>query len=156
MDKVEKNSYRSQLETAGLIAFVPKGNSMWPTLKNAGQSVVLLPKKGRLKPMDIAMYERPDGTIVLHRVVALKEDGYVFCGDSLEPREFVAEESVFAVMHGFYRKHKYVETDSVEFKKESEKLYGNEKKRLKRANRFFLRNKLKNKITEFFYRFKRK
>lgn len=152
---MEGNSYRKILNEAGFVAFVPKGNSMWPTLINGGQSVVLLPKKGRLKAMDVAMYERSDGSVVLHRVVGIKDDGYIFCGDSLVQREFVKEENVFAVMQGFYRKRKYIETDSDEFKKESEKLYRNEEKRIKNANRFFFRIALKNRIADFFSKLKR-
>lgn len=150
------NNYKEKLIETGVIAFVPKGNSMWPTLKNARQSVVLLPKKERLKKWEVAMYERSDGSIVLHRIVDVVNGGYVFCGDSLEPREFVKEDKVFAYMQGFYRGKKYIETDSEKFRKETEKLYKNEKKRLKRAGRFFFRQRVKSKIARAFAKLKRR
>lgn len=151
-----ESKYKEKLIETGIIAFVPKGNSMWPTLKNGKQSVVLLHKKERLKRLDVAMYERSDGTIVLHRIVEVKDNGYVFCGDSLKAKEFIKEDSVFAVMQGFYRKRKYIETDSEKFRKESEKLYENEEKRLKRAKRFFIREDIKIKIASFLSKFKRR
>ena len=153
---MDNNEYREQLNKNGVIAFVPKGNSMWPTLKNAKQSVVLLPKKERLKKMDVAAYERDDGVIVLHRIIGLKDDGYVFCGDSLSQKEYVKEDAVFAVMQGFYRGKKYIETDSEEFKKETEELYKNDKKRIKRANRFFFRYGIRHKFIRLFTLFKRR
>ena len=61
-------NYKTQLEKNGAIAFVPGGNSMWPTLKNRGQSVVIVKKEQKLKPMDVAFYQRVDGAFVLHRV----------------------------------------------------------------------------------------
>ena len=153
---MECNNYKKLLIENGVIGFVPKGNSMWPTLKNAKQSVILLPKKERLKKMDVAAYERVDGTIVLHRIIDVKSDGYVFIGDSLEQKEFVPEDTVFAVMQGFYRGKTYIETDGEKFKKESEKLFKNDKRRVRRAKRFFFRTKIKNKIIKIITLFRRR
>ena len=152
---MEESKYREIIKETGAIACVPKGNSMWPTLKNGKQSVVLVSKNGRLKKFDVAMYERKDGAIVLHRIVDVVDGGYIFCGDSLAAREFIAGDGVFAVMQGFYRGNKYIETESEKFKKESENLYKNEKKRLKRANRFFFRQKVKSKIARILRRIKK-
>ena len=77
-----KTDYKTELEKNGILAFVPGGNSMWPTLKNRGQSVVVLVKKEKLKRYDVALYLRDNGTFVLHRVIEPTEWGYIICGDS--------------------------------------------------------------------------
>ena len=146
---MKASEYKERLNKFGALAFVPKGRSMWPTLKNEKQSVILLPKKERLKVMDIAFYERKCGTLVLHRIVEVKENGYIFCGDSLKDREFIEEDGVFAVVAGFYKGKKYISTDSEKFYKKSVKLYANEKKRLRRADRYFRYLGVKDTVLRF-------
>ena len=47
-DSIIKANYRTELEKNNVIAFVPGGNSMWPMLKNRGQSVIVQPKTQKL------------------------------------------------------------------------------------------------------------
>ena len=145
----ESFDYKTALISHGFLAFVPRGNSMWPTLKNGKQSVVLLPKKERLKRMDVAMYKRDDGSFVLHRVIEVKEDGYVFCGDSMAItlKEFVKEEQVFGVMVGYYKHKRYITTEDNSFIRRGEKLYKHEGFRIFKVRLagflFRVKNKLK-------------
>ena len=152
---MKASDYKQQINKLGVFAFVPKGVSMWPTLKSGRQSIILLPKKERLKVMDIAFYARENDTPVLHRIVEVKEDGYVFCGDSLKEREFVKEDAVFAYMAGFYRGKKYVSAQTEDFYAQSCKLYADEKKRLKRAARYFKYLSFKD-VFKYMFSFRRK
>ncbi len=43
--------YKTELDKNGAIAFVPSGNSMWPILKNKGQSVIVVKKDGSARPV---------------------------------------------------------------------------------------------------------
>ena len=131
------------IKEKGSCSFVPSGNSMWPTLKNRGQSVIIGRKEERLKPFDVALFTREKGNYVLHRIMKVVSDGYVFCGDSQFCCEHVSEDKVFGVMLGFYRKGKYISCDDEDYKKEVQKLFSDEKKRKRRVKRFF-----------FFYRLK--
>ncbi len=140
--------YKTELNKNGVIAFVPGGTSMWPTLKHAKQSVVVLPKTERLKEMDVALYLRKDGTYVLHRVVGILQDGYVFMGDGLDSKEKVLEEQIVGVMAGFYRGKRYIDVLDENYIKEVKKLYSNDKKRIKRVKAFRARK-------AFFYKIKR-
>lgn len=137
MDKRENDDYRSQLLKTGVIAFVPGGNSMWPTLKNRKQSVIVKKKEGKLKKWDVALYRRGSGTNVLHRVIEPTDFGYIICGDSQFVLEKVAEEQVYGVMVGFYRGKKYIDVTDKAYIDEVTRLYSDEKKRKKRVNRFF-------------------
>ena len=137
-----KVDYVSELVKNGVIAFVPKGNSMWPTLKNRKQSVIVKAKTERLRPMDVALYKREGGTNVLHRVIKAVEGGYIMCGDSQFVLEKVAEENVYGVMTAFYRGKRCIEVTDKDYVESVKRLYANEKRRKFRVKMFFLRQNM--------------
>ncbi len=97
----------------GVYSCRPQGTSMFPTLDTERDTVVLRKKEGRLKKYDVALYRRPDGTCVLHRVMALEDGGYTMCGDNQWKLEHgVREDTVIAYLEGFYRGDKYISCDS--------------------------------------------
>ena len=135
--------YSAELIKNGVIAFVPSGNSMWPTLKNKGQSVIVKLKKGKLKPMDVALYRRENGVNVLHRVMRATDFGYVMCGDSQFTLESVKEENVYGVMVGFYKGKRYVEATDPDYIEQVNRWFGNEHHRKFRVKFFFFLNRVK-------------
>ena len=102
------------LNKFGAYSCRPIGTSMFPTLDTSRDTVLLRKKDGRLKKYDVALYRRPDGACVLHRVMALEENGYTMCGDNqVRLERGVPEECVIAYLEGFYRgEKKYVSCDS--------------------------------------------
>ena len=139
----ETCDYAEELVKNGVIAFVPSGNSMWPTLKNKGQSVIVKAKTERLKPLDVALYRRESGANVLHRVIKTTKSGYVMCGDSQFTPEKVKEENVYGVMVGYYKGKRFVEVSDEDYINAVKRLYANEKRRRARVNAFFFKEKLK-------------
>lgn len=144
--------YKTELDKNGAIAFVPSGNSMWPILKNKGQSVIVVKKTARLDRFDVALYERPNGVYVLHRVMKPEQDGYTICGDSQFSTERVKEEQVFGVMTGFYRGKKFVSCTDEKYKKKVENWYKKAKIRKLRLKFFYLRVRVKNLFARVFGR----
>lgn len=138
--------YKEQLIKNNVISFVPRGNSMWPTLKHKGQSVIVSAKRERLKKFDVALYVRGQNTFVLHRVLEVLPDGYVICGDSQFDLEKVLEEQIFGVMIGFYRGKKYIDCTDKKYLKKVERWYKRKKWRKVRLKIFFFVTKVKNKI----------
>lgn len=145
-----KSDYRAELENKGAIAFVPRGNSMWPIIKNKSQSVVIGKKEHRLTKYDVAFYERANGTFVLHRVLEVTDTGYVCCGDSQFSLEKVNEEQVFGVMIGFYRGKNYVERSNAKYIKSVERWYKRKTWRKMRLKCFYFSNRVKNKLKKLF------
>ena len=137
-----KADYIDELLKKGVIAFVPRGNSMWPTLKNRKQSVIVKKKSQRLKAMDVALYKRDSGTCVLHRVMKVLPNGYLMCGDSQFVIEKVAEVNVFGVMTAFYRGKRCIEVTDEDYIEYVKRLFANEKRRKFRVKMFFLRQKI--------------
>ena len=58
------------------------GNSMWPMLAGGRDMVRLSRLDRRVRPGDVVLYQRADGSHVLHRVIrAGSSGGCVCCGD---------------------------------------------------------------------------
>ena len=142
--------YKAKLNENKILAFVPSGNSMWPTLKNKGQSVVVKAKEERLEKYDVALYVRGQNTFVLHRVLEVLDSGYMMCGDSQFTLEKVTEDQIFGKMIGFYRGKKYIDCNDEKYKKQVETLYKRTKIRRFRVKFFFLRKSIINKLKRIF------
>lgn len=140
---IARSDYIAELNKNNVIAFVPGGVSMWPTLKHKGQSVIVERKTQKLKRFDVAFYRRENGSYVLHRVMEATSDGYVMCGDSQFFLENVKEEQVFGIMIGFYRGKKYVDVNDPKYVKEIENWYGRKLRRKIRLKLFRIRQKIK-------------
>lgn len=97
---------RLQLETAGQSDLTVTGCSMLPMLRQYRDSVRLVPVDGKLKPGDIALFQRDDGSYVLHRVISLTADGYRFCGDNQAVLEEVSHGQLVARAAGYTKKGK--------------------------------------------------
>lgn len=145
MDK-KTNSVRSLLERSKTCAFVPKGTSMWPFLKNKKQTVIISREVENINLYDVIFYTTKDGREVLHRVINLTKDGYETCGDALKETEFVKKENVFGVMQGYYKGKKLISAKDEKYLIRVDKWYKNSKKRQRKIKRYRLRVKIKNKI----------
>lgn len=99
---------KEQLGLGGNVKFTPKGNSMLPLLRNNKDVVVLKKQKGPLRKYDIPLYQRSNGTYVLHRVIKVNPDGsYVMCGDNQTIKEYgITDENIIGVVESFERKGK--------------------------------------------------
>ncbi len=94
---------RSCLERGQSVTFSPKGISMLPMLRQGRDQVTLSPITGPLKKYDLPLYQRRDGTYVLHRVLKTGET-YTCIGDN----QFVYEpglgpDQMIAVVTAFTR-----------------------------------------------------
>lgn len=75
---------------------------MEPLLHNRKSTVVIAAKQGRLNRYDVALYHRPTGEYVLHRVVKVLDGAYVIRGDNRVGNEIVPEEQVIGFMTHYY------------------------------------------------------
>lgn len=102
-----------QLQTAQRANLTVTGGSMLPMLRQYRDTVQLKPIDGRLQPGDIALYRRDNGRYVLHRVIRLTEDGYLFCGDNQAELEPVRQDQLMALVTGFTKKGKQHQTEEL-------------------------------------------
>lgn len=97
-----------QLEKSGSTRLTVTGNSMQPMLCHGRDSVNLVPAGERQKRGQIILYRRDNGQYVLHRIVAVRPDGYLCCGDNQTQKETVRQDQLLAVVDGFTRKGKQI------------------------------------------------
>ena len=100
------------LKEDGIYVGLTKGVSMRPMLREGRDTILISPLEGRLKKYDVPLYRRRE-SYVLHRVVKVRKDGYVICGDNCIAKEYgISEEQIVGVLSGFRRGEKYVAIDS--------------------------------------------
>lgn len=77
--------FTEKLKSGGSVTFSPRGASMLPMLRAYGDSVTLVMPPARLKKGTVALFvlKNEDGSnkFILHRLVKIKGDSLVFCGD---------------------------------------------------------------------------
>ena len=117
--KNTESDLESTLKKDGILFYGIKGDSMMPFLKQGQDIVRLEPVAGILKPLDLPLYRRPDGQLVLHRILEVDEPKkeYRICGDNRDNIEHVPFEWVIALAAGFYtnaaRAKSWAGTDAV-------------------------------------------
>ena len=154
IDNKKHNDYKTELERNGVLAFAPGGNSMWPTLKDKKQTVMIVKKQDgqRFNKYDVALYQRKDGSYVIHRIMEVLDNGYNFMGDSLLDLEFVPETAVLGLMTGFNKGKKFIEVTDKKYIKRYTRYFKRKRLRKIRLKFFFFRVAVKNKLKRIFNR----
>ena len=94
------------------------GDRMWPLL-HEGRDLMIIDKKpeGRMKKYDAILYKRPCGKYIMHRILKVRQDDYVLCGDNRWLREFgVKDEWILGVLTAVVRKGKRVSVTSWKYR----------------------------------------
>ncbi len=92
------------------------GDSMEPMLKDRKNIVEIVKPARPLKRYDLPLYKRPDGKYVLHRILRVKKDFFIICGDNRYYRERVPKEWIVGVMSGYYKNGRYVSEKSFKYR----------------------------------------
>lgn len=110
-------SFEEELEKSGKLIYTTVGVSMMPLIKQDRDISIISKPEGRLKKFDVAMYKRPNGQYVLHRVVKVLEDGYVILGDNCISKEYnIKDSQILGVLTSLNRKGKEVDLNSFGYK----------------------------------------
>ncbi len=103
------------------VILTARGNSMRPMVKNIRDAVILSAYKGGAAVGDVILYERKNGSFVLHRIVEVCEDGsFVLMGDfQCVPEKGIKESQIIAVLSGIIRKNKKISCTSEKYQRYS-------------------------------------
>ncbi|CVI70664.1 hypothetical protein NDGK_01951 [Clostridiales bacterium CHKCI001] len=102
------------LDSGGEFQLYPRGSSMLPLIREGRDWVMLVQKGKTLHPNDIVLYHRKDGSFVLHRIVKVRSDGYVLCGDNQVQLETgIQDHQIIALVKGIGRKGRQVSNQSL-------------------------------------------
>ena len=112
---MEKITIEEGIQKNGYHLATIHGDSMMPLLRNTRDVVKIVPAKGILKKYDLPLYKRPTGEYVLHRIVKVKKDHYIICGDNRFLREKVPFDWIIGVAESIFRDDLEVTVDSPEY-----------------------------------------
>lgn len=102
------------LESRGDLVQTVVGDSMEPLLHSRTSLVRIQRTQHPLKSMDISLYQRPDGKLVLHRILRVKKDCYIICGDNRWKKERVPFSWILGVVIEFYN-GKWISVEDPEY-----------------------------------------
>ncbi len=100
------------LKEEGVFVSTTVGVSMYPMLRNRRDTIIVRPYEGRLKKYDVPLYRKGE-LYVLHRIIDVRPDSYVICGDNCEQIEYgITDDQIIGVLTGFYRGSKQIDMES--------------------------------------------
>ena len=102
----DRLSVEQVLKEKGFFVTTTSGVSMVPLFSDRRDRIVIKPAAERLKKYDVPLYRRGE-SLVLHRIIKVRENDYVIRGDNCVLREIVSDEQIVGVLAEFYRKDKH-------------------------------------------------
>lgn len=103
---------REVLASGGEFRLYPRGTSMLPLLRQGRDSVSLRLVDAPIQKNDILLYQRPNGSFVLHRVRAVTPNGLTLWGDNQNvPEQGVSPDWVIGRVTRIFRDDKEVTCD---------------------------------------------
>lgn len=106
----ENTNLEEALERDGVIIHHIAGRSMLPLLRQGIDTVVIEKKGDSFKENDVLFYKRDSGKFVLHRLLKIKENGYVIRGDNCYVNEYdIKDRHIIGVLKEIYRGDKRID-----------------------------------------------
>ena len=87
MTNMRKSTFEEILTRDGRLVYTNIGDSMWPLIREGRDLLVIERPTGRLGRYDVPLYRRDNGKYVLHRILKVRDNDYVLCGDNRWHRE---------------------------------------------------------------------
>lgn len=89
-----------------------QGVSMRPMLREGKDTVELMKLPEKLQKYDLPVYQGANGKYVMHRIVSVRDDGFICLGDNTYHYEKVASDQMIAVVSAFKRGEKRISVDN--------------------------------------------
>jgi signal peptidase I len=103
------SDFHCELEKHGKLIYTNVGDSMMPLIKQGRDVLIIQKPSGRLKKYDIPLYQRDNGQYVLHRILKVRENDYVICGDNRCHKETgITDSHIIGVLTGIIRNGKEI------------------------------------------------
>ncbi len=106
---MNKSSFEEQLQKNGKLIYTNVGDSMMPLIRQDRDLLVIRPVHARLKKYDVPLYRRDSGKYVLHRILKVRDQDYVICGDNRWSREYgITDKHIIGVLTAVIRDGKEI------------------------------------------------
>ena len=105
-----KSSFEQMLKEQGVLVYTNTGDSMWPLLHQHKDLLINKPRpEGRLKRLDVPLYKRDNGKYILHRILWVRKNDYVICGDNRFFPEFgIQDRHIFGILDSIVKNGKTI------------------------------------------------
>ena len=114
---MNKATFDEIIERDGRLIYTNKGDSMLPLIKEGRDLLVIEKTNGRLKRFDVPLYKRDTGQYVLHRIVKVRQNDYVICGDNRANMEYgITDRHIIGVLTAVIRNGKELSVNSTKYK----------------------------------------
>ena len=101
--------FEDVIERDGRLVYTNVGDSMRPLIRQDRDILIIEKPNGRLKKYDVPLYKRDSGQYVLHRVLKVRENDYVICGDNRYNKEYgITDRHIIGVLTAVVRDGKEV------------------------------------------------
>ncbi len=117
MSDNKKVTYEEVLDKHGKLVYKNVGTSMMPLLRQ-NRDLMIIEKRpqGRLKKYDAVLYKSNSGKYILHRILKVRKDDYVICGDHCIYREFgIKDKQIIGVLAGIVRDDRTIQVTNKKY-----------------------------------------
>ena len=88
-----------------------------PLIRQGKDLLIIEKVNGRLKKYDVPLYKRDSGQYVLHRILKVRKNDYVICGDNRWGREYgIQDRHIIGVLTGIIRDGKEISVNDKKYK----------------------------------------
>ncbi len=101
--------FEDVIERDGRLVYTNVGDSMRPLIRQGKDLIIIEKPKDRLKKYDVPLYKRDSGQYVLHRILKVRPDDYVICGDNRYSKEYgITDRHIIGVLTAVVRDGKEI------------------------------------------------
>lgn len=101
--------FEDMIERDGRLIYTNVGDSMRPLIRQDRDLLIIEKPQGRLNKYDVPLYKRNNGQYVLHRVLKVRPDDYVICGDNRYSKEYgITDHHIIGVLTAVVRDGKEI------------------------------------------------
>lgn len=117
MHSMNKSTFEEELRLNGKLIYTNCGDSMMPLIKQGRDVLVISAADGRLKKYDVPLYKRDSGQYVLHRILKVRQNDYIICGDNRWQREYgITDRHIIGVLTSVLRNGKEISFNSLRYR----------------------------------------
>lgn len=101
---MSKSTFEEEIARTGKLIYTNIGDSMMPIIRQNRDLLIIEKVRGRLKKYDVPLYKRDSGQYVLHRILKVRKNDYIICGDNRWQKEYgITDRHIIGVLTGIVR-----------------------------------------------------
>lgn len=117
MNNGKKSTFEEEIQQRGRLIYTNVGDSMLPLIRQGKDLLIISKVEGRLKKYEVPLYKRDSGQYVLHRILKVRDQDYVICGDNRYQKEYgITDRHIIGVLTGIVRDGKEISVDCIKYK----------------------------------------